>query len=370
MQPTTICLLVPNLGGGGAERVAVNLANSLTERNIKVHLVVFKKTGDYWDLLSRNVKIFSLESRGGRGRYAIISFIKYLRKEKPESVLAFMEHANLVAIISNILIRGKALLVISEHTTISKTKRRKIENIILRAFYPFADKIVTVSKSAADDLEKYVNHKKGQITCIYNPIVTSELSVRAREGSDHPYFKSGVPVILAVGRLTSQKNLGLLIRAFAKTKRHIKAKLLIIGEGLERGSLQNLVESLQLQEDVDLAGFQKNPYAYMSRASLVALSSNYEGLPSVLIEALACGTPVVSTDCESGPKEILDDGKYGILVPVGDEDKLAAALVECLNNLDKHRQMAVNFQREAMHKFTIDYATEKYLELLGAPHGV
>jgi glycosyltransferase involved in cell wall biosynthesis len=198
---------------------------------------------------------------------------------------------------------------------------------LIRRFYPWANSIVAVSKGVADDLAQTAGLPRERIQVIYNPVVTPELREKAQTPLDHPWFKPGQPpVLLAVGRMSPQKDFPTLIRAFARVRQTRPAKLLILGEGKERPGLETLVRQLGLGQDVSLPGFVTNPYPYMARTSLFVLSSRWEGLPGVLIEALYCGAPIIATDCPSGPTEILADGRYGQLVPVGDVTALARAI--------------------------------------------
>jgi len=376
-----MCLFISDLGGGGAQRMLVNLANQFAQKGQEVHLVVFQGIGDYWDILSPEIKIFILNKHG---LGILLPFTKYLWKERPCSILSFMLTPNIIAIIANVLSLWQARLVISERITYSKVELNSLEwltgkslfaknslkKIFAKLFYPLADEIIAVSKAVAEDLEEYGGYRKGRVKYIYNPTITPELFVLAKEEPQHRWLNEDVPVILAVGRLNPQKNYSLLIEAFAELRKSLKAKLIILGdvfmpeEKEEKIKLVKLIDELGIKEDVDLAGFQKNPYAFMSRTDLFVLSSDFEGLPNVLIEALACAAPVGATDCASGPREILAGGKYGILVPVGDKDKLAAAMKSALHNLESHKKMTMDFQREAMQQFTREYAAEKYLDVL------
>ena len=172
----------------------------------------------------------------------------------------------------------------------------------MKHFYPWADYIIGNSQGVADDLSQVTGLPRQRIKILYNPVVTPEVREKALALLDHPWFEPGQPpVVLAVGRLTKQKDFPSLIRAFAQVLPKRPARLLILGEGVDRPMLEELVEQLGLQDHVSIPGFVENPYAYMSRASLYVLSSRWEGLPTVLIEALYCGLPIVATDCPSGP---------------------------------------------------------------------
>ena len=202
---------------------------------------------------------------------------------------------------------------------------------LIKRFYPWADGIVAVSRGAADDLVRAAGLAPDRIEVVHNPIVTPELREMAAAPLDHPWFRPGqAPVVLSVGRFSPQKDFGTLIRAFSRVLRECRARLLILGDGPERAGLEALVADLNLGGAVELPGWVQNPYPYMVRADAYVLSSRWEGLPSVLIEALYCSVPVIATDCPSGPREILDGGKHGLLVPVGDEDALAEGIESAL----------------------------------------
>jgi glycosyltransferase involved in cell wall biosynthesis len=238
-------------------------------------------------------------------------------------------------------------LVICEHIQVSYYLlerpfwRNRFLGPLMRQVYPNADSIVAVSNGVAEDLARFAKLPRDMITTIYNPVVTPELIERSREPFDHPWFlDEDVPVILTVGRLAEQKDHPTLIRAFAKLRAQRHVRLLILGEGgsgrtvdtkrdKKRETLMTLAKELGVAEDVSIPGFTGNPLKYMANADLFVLSSRYEGLPTVVIEALACGCPVVSTDCP-GAVEILEQGRYGRVVPIGDVDSLAFAMAEAL----------------------------------------
>jgi glycosyltransferase involved in cell wall biosynthesis len=232
--------------------------------------------------------------------------------------------------------------------------------VLARWLYPKAYKVVAVSQGVAADTARFYRLPLDKVEFIYNPVVTPELISLSMQPVEHPWFSPGEPsVILGVGRLTRQKDFSTLLRAFALVRRERPMRLVIVGDGEERARLCALAHQLGIDEDVLLAGFDANPYRYMRRASVFVLSSRWEGLPSVLIEAIACGTPVVSTDCPSGPREILEDGKWGKLVPVGDPDKLAEAIIDTLDNPPAYDPAV----RAA--DFSVERAVEGYLNALG-----
>lgn len=329
-----LAIFIPSLVGGGAERVTVNLAQTLAEQGYLVDLVLAQQTGEYLDAVPPAVRIVNLRSSGVLA--SLPALVRYLRRQRPWAMISTLTYANIVALWARRLAGISMPLMVTEHNTFSVVRRVDLRDLglpwLAKRFYPWANYIVTVSKGAGNDLAQSLSLPCEQVTVIYNPVVTEQLRQRACEPLDHHWFAPDAPpVILTVGRLTEQKDFGTLIRAFAKVRSTRHVRLLILGEGAERQALEALVLQLGLEADVSLPGFVRNPAAFMARSALFALSSRWEGLPTVLIEALYCGTPVVATDCPSGPREILSDGRYGHLVPVGDVHALAQAMSKGLD---------------------------------------
>jgi glycosyltransferase involved in cell wall biosynthesis len=225
--------------------------------------------------------------------------------------------------------------------------------------------VVAVSKGVAEDLLRLAHLPSKKVRVIYNPVVTSELYRKAAEPLNHPWFgPEEPPVVLGMGRLTEQKDFPTLIHAFSYVRGELPARLMILGEGEDRSRLETLVRKFRLEGDVDLPGFVGNPFPYLKKASVFVLSSAWEGLPTVLIEALALGTPVVSTNCESGPAEILENGKWGKLVPVRNAEALARSIIEMLNQEERASPPSAVIER-----FTLDSAVRAYIEILGLDDG-
>lgn len=202
---------------------------------------------------------------------------------------------------------------------------------LIGRFYPWADRIVSVARGTADDLARTTGLSRERIEVVHNPIVTPELKELAKTPLDHPWFREGEPpVVLSVGRFSKQKDFGTLLRAFARVREDRPARLVILGDGPERSMLESLISELGLDEVAALPGWVANPYPWMAHAGVYVLSSRWEGLPSVLIEALYCAVPIVATDCLSGPREILEGGEHGLLVSVGDVEALARGIESAL----------------------------------------
>jgi len=229
----------------------------------------------------------------------------------------------------------------------------------MKLTYPWARMILAVSEGVADDLAQVLSFPRERITLVYNPVIDHNFFKQCDQEPTHPWFKPDQPpIILGAGRLTKAKDFQTLIRAFAIARRQTEIRLVIIGEGEERSKLEAMVRDMGLNLVVDLPGFVKNPYPLFNRAHVFVLSSIWEGLPTVLIEALTCGTPVISTDCRSGPKEILENGRYGCLVPVGDHEKISAQILTYL----AHPPQTPG--KESWQRYSLDTVLRNYKTVL------
>ena len=331
-----VAIFTSNMDGGGAERAMAKLAGGIAERGYDVDLVLSRAEGHYLAEVPDTVRIVDLDA--SRVLASIPGLIRYLRRERPVAMLTSMNYVNVVGIWAKTLARVDTRLVVNEQNALSleaahsPRRRHRLMPRLIGRFYPWADRIVSVARGTADDLARTTGLPRGRIEVVHNPIVTPELKELAAAPVDHPWFRPGEPpVVLSVGRLSRQKDFGTLLRAFARVRDRRPARLVILGEGPERGSLESLISELGLLEVATLPGWVANPYPWMANAGAYVLSSRWEGLPSVLIEALYCGVPIVATDCLSGPREILDDGAHGLLVKVGDVDALARGIESALD---------------------------------------
>ncbi len=359
-----LSIFIPSLMGGGAERVIVILANEISQRGIAVDLVLSRSIGPYLADVHPSVNIVDLGSK--RLFFSIIPLVKYIQMEKPKVMLTALNTANIIAIIARIISRVKFKLVISERAVTSVAikdnplMRSKLVPFLMRITYQKADAIVAVSFGVLDDLINNFKMSSKKIYVVYNPVVTSQLIKLSNEKFDHEWFENEeVPVILSIGRLTSQKNFTLLIRAFSLLLKSREVRLIILGKGELQKELESLAIELNIRDKVSFPGFVKNPFMWMKNSSLFVLSSDYEGLPGTLIQAMACGTPVVSTDCPSGPKEILENGKWGKLVPMKDVESLSKAMAVTLDE-EAHPDVALRAQY-----FDVSHGVEGYLKVLG-----
>ena len=358
-----IALLVPSMRGGGAERAMLGLATGFSERGIPVDLVLVKAEGEYLSQLPERVRLVNLDSNRTAG--SILKLVRYLRLEQPASLLSTLAQTNVVALLAKLML-GKHLHVVTRmENTFSEMfddgsfKQRQTLRL-LKMLLPTADGIAAISQGVADDLCKLIPVACHKVMTIYSPVVWPNHSNKAAAPVEHPWFDNGsVPVVLAAGRLTSVKDHATLLRAFARVLCSRPARLLILGVGPERENLLKLADHLGLSQCVDLPGFDPNPFVYMSRSRVFVLPSKYEGFGNVLPEAMACGTPVVSTDCRSGPREILEDGRWGRLVPVGDWHAMAEAILDTLDNPIPSDQLI-----SRASDFSSDASIDRYLEVL------
>jgi glycosyltransferase involved in cell wall biosynthesis len=358
-----IAFFLPGLHGGGAERIVLNLTEGIAERGLPVDLVLAAAVGPLSEQVARGVRLVDLASP--RVLRSIRPLARYLRRERPRAMISSMSHANLVALWAAKLAGTGTPVVVTEHNTMSQSalQQGRLERAlwppVLRAFYPWASHVVAVSCDAADDFARSVGMSRERVQVIYNPVIMPDIEARAGRVPEHPWFRPGEPpVILGIGRLTRQKDFPTLVRAFAELRRQRSARLIILGEGEDLAALEALVADLGLRNDVQLPGFRDNPLGYLAASALFVLSSAWEGLPTVLIEALAVGTRVVSTDCRSGPREILQDGRLGTLVPVGDVAALSAAMAAALDCPPPQVPTG------ALEPFTREAAVDNYLRLL------
>jgi glycosyltransferase involved in cell wall biosynthesis len=288
----------------------------------------------------------------------------YLRQSRPKVLIVTLRHSSIVALWAKKFTGISTRIFVREAGMLSINRIRGIKGLMLsslaRSCYPWADGVIAVSEGVAGDIAHFARIQRDRIHTLYNPVVTPDLLDRAREPIRHPWFVSQTaPVILGAGRLNSAKGFDNLIQAFAELRQRREAKLMILGEGEKRAELEALSRNLKLEKDVSLPGFVPNPFAYMARASLFVLSSKCEGLPGVLIQAMACGCPVVSTDCPSGPYEILEGGRFGSLVEVGNVAALARAMKETLDS-----PLPSEVLKNRASDFSLEKIMPKYMEVL------
>jgi glycosyltransferase involved in cell wall biosynthesis len=357
-----------NRGRGGIPRVMINLINGFVDEGFQVDLLVPGPDSPDFMELRPEVRVMRI----GKTTLLrnVLFLVQYLRKARPPALLSNQERSTRTAVMARCLAGTRTPIFIRVGTTLSVyLKRRHLIQRILHkrsiAFhYRRIDGIIAVSRGVAEDIAGTTGIPLEQIHVIRNPTVPSDVAQRAQEDIDHPWFAPGnPPVVLAVGRLTKAKDFSTLMRAFAKLRSLKKCRLVILGEGKERQKLTALAGELGIENDTDLPGYAANPFAYMDRAALFVLSSAWEGSPNVLIEALSVGVPVVATDCENGPREILENGRYGTRVPVGDVEAMAEAMFQALE-----KPMDKALLQSAVEAYKADRSAVAYLTAMGL-HG-
>ncbi len=338
MRVKRIAFLFPSLQSrseGRVDLVQIEVANRFAKLGYEVNLVVV--SGDGVDAshvrYPDNMKLITLNAK--RALYSIPALCSLLRETRPDVLVSTLDYLNVTAVLCRLICRVRLRVIGLERNTLSVAARNapswrgRRMALLARLFYPRLDATVAVSSGVADDLVRTAGLPREKVSVIYNPVVTRDLYEKAEEPVAHPWFQHAEPpVVLGVGRLTAAKDFETLIRAFALVRKERRARLLILGEGEQRARLQALVRELRLETDAALPGWVGNPYKYMKRAAVFVLSSKWEGFGNVIVESMALGTPVVSTDCPNGPAEILEGGKWGRLVQVGDHNGLAVAIIQ------------------------------------------
>lgn len=367
MSVPRIAALFSTSGHSGVDRLARHLLPALVRRGYAVDLLKVRAHGPHLEQVADAPRIIDLGT--AHTLLSLPAVVRYLRRERPAVLLADKDRVNRLALAARALAGTPTRLILRSGITISVdlAARGALERWVQRQsmgkLYRFADGVLVPSVGAADDMATYTGLARAHIHALPPPVVPAALFDTPQPRPDHPWFAPAAPpLILSVGELSARKDFATLIRAFAQLRAQQPARLMILGDGRQREALLTLAAELGVAEDVALPGFVPQPYAYMAHAALFAFASRWEGLGFVLIEALAVGTPVVSTDCPSGPREILDHGRFGPLVPVGDAAALAAAMRATLAN-----PVPRPLLQQAARRFEIETATDAYLAIMGLP---
>jgi glycosyltransferase involved in cell wall biosynthesis len=374
MSTPRCAFFLPNLDGGGAELALLRLAGGFADRGVPTDLVLARASGAYLERVPGGVRVVDLRARRPRVLHKTVGLARYMRRERPAALVAALDIVS-SSTVARALTGAPTRVVMSVQTNLSqqfadRPTGARARALLVRALYRRADQLIAASSGTADDLARLTGLERDRIAVIHNPAVPPDLEALAAKAAGHPWLdEDGPPVVLGIGRLVRQKDFPTLIRAFAAVRRERPVRLIILGAPDRREpavprEIQRLIDQHRLAADVSLPGFVDNPYAYLARASVFALSSAYEGFGNVVAEALATGTPVVSTDCESGPREILDGGRFGRLVSVGDHAALARGVLETLAappDGDALRRRAAVFRQDAV--------VDRYLDALALPVG-
>lgn len=360
MSRVRLDILAPMKSWGGIEGKIATLSKEFVARGVDVQLLL-PRGGKipYPERLPQEISIRDLATRGKLGTVARL--MEHFRSDPPDALLAAKDHAVKSAVLARGLSRAHVPIFVKLTNTQSEVLRRRWKRQVAKWVYPWADGVIAISEGVREDYIAHFSTPPERVTVIYNPAVTPDFARRLRESPSHPWLASEtLPVVLAAGRLTQQKGFDTLLEAFAMLRKQKEARLLILGEGPLRNELIRRAEELGVGPYVDLPGYVPNPLAWMARASLFVLSSRYEGLGNVLIEALAAGAPVVSTDCPSGPREILEEGRLGPLVPPEDTKALAQAMTETLGRAPEKEVV-----ERSLDRFRSGPVADRYLEFMG-----
>lgn len=375
-----LMLVVPSLMGGGAEKVAATLCQSFRQTYPEIDILLVCFSGKSTFSLP-HVRVFSLAARERSNPIAttfkfckiILALSRIIRRESPRTILTFMDYANVATVLAGVLAGSGSRIVLSVHTRPSAQTRELAADIWERAVgfligrtYNRADAVIAVSKAVGDDLADNFAVERHRLRVVPNPVDLKQIADLTGAEVPEDIFSDGVPVILAVGRLSREKGHDLLLHAFARARASFAVRLVIVGEGREEASLRKLSLALGIDGDVVFLGYQANPFKYMARSTLFVLPSTYEGFALVLVEAMTCGLPVVATRSYQGIEEIVEPGETGLLVEVGDEEALTAAILRLLGDADLRRSLAES-ARTRVEAFAVDRITDLYGTVLGLP---
>ena len=332
----TIALFLPSLAGGGAERVFVDLANEFAARGLCIDLVLASAEGPYLADVASAVRI--VDFKAARILRALLPLVRYLRAVRPAAMLSGLDHANVVAILARRLAGSGTRCVISMRSVPTEVYRRadsggsRLLLQLMKIAYPFSDAIIANSHAVAVDLSRLLRISVDELHVIHNPLNLARIESESRAPLAHDWFSEGAPpVVLGVGSLAPLKDFETLIRAFAIVRQSRACRLVILGEGPDRKRLEAVGRSIGVANHVLMPGFVPNPFAWMRRARVFVSSSVTEGFPNAMLQALALGLPIVSTDSAGGSAELLENGRWGTLVPVGRPGAMAAAIGDCLD---------------------------------------
>ena len=332
-----IALFLPSLEGGGAERAFVDLANQFVDLGVRVDLVLVRAKGPYLSEVRSEVLVVDLQ--GSRTTLAVLKLFRYLRRNRPDAIISGLDTANITSMIACIAAKCSNRAIFTQRAILRECYRLQYPHthrawlVILRIIYARARLIITNSHSASHDLCEGFGIPLSKLAVIHNSVDINRIERLAIVDPKHPWTTSSAkPLILSVGSLTPRKDFSTLLRAFVIVQQSLDCNLVVLGEGSERNRLEALAQEIGVGDSVQFLGYDLNPFRWMARARVMASSTMAEGCPNVIQQALACGTPIVATDCPGGTSEILEGGKWGRLVPVGNPQVMAEAIIATLKD--------------------------------------
>lgn len=360
-----LAVFVASLFHGGVGKMRVHLINEIARRGHRVELLIADRDSPYMDLVSPAIRIVPVGTSNAVTGIPAVAL--YLLRARPRVMLSQRVRVNVLTLRAHALARAQTRMFVTVNTNMTRELealrpgKRERHLALMQRYFPRNDGVIAVSRGVADDLAQLLGWPSGRIAVAPNPVVTPTLAQQATVPIDHPWFAPGAPpLVLGMGRLEPQKDFPTLLRAFARLRATRDCRLMILGEGKLRTELEHLAGELGIRGEVAFPGFMSNPYAYLARAALFVLSSRWEGSPNSLTEALALGTPLVSTDCPDGPREILENGRHGALVPVGDVEALAAAMAQTLQHPPERARLV-----QAAQRYTLERSASAYIAALG-----
>ena len=357
-----LAIFISSFRGGGAEKVAVNLANEFVKCGKSVEIITISNDGPLKVNVSKKVKIISFNK--SRAIYALPNLITYLRSEKPSAILTVMDHINIIGILGNLLSQSNTKICISIHTNLhyefikNSSAKKKAMLFFIKSLYQKAHKIISVSKSGAKDISMIANIPIDKIDVIYNPILSDDFFKISNKKVEDKWINTvKLPLVISAGRLSEEKDFITLIRAFKLVLNEIDCRLMIFGEGDQKSKLECEIKKLGLCSKIKLKGFVDNLPAYINHSDLFVMTSKVEGFGNVLVEAMALNVPIVSTDCPTGPREILENSDC--LASVGDVEGVAKKMLDSLKG-----GKALNYSPDRVNDFNINSIVNSYLNLL------
>jgi len=370
---TSLFLCSPSLVMGGAERYLVNLSEGLLDEGHEVTIILVEAKGPLLADVDKRCRMIVMNKT--RVIKSISSLTSIFKENSPDVIISFQTHMNVSTLIAMALAKTTVPVIITEHAPIANHLNigapmlTRIKNgvmlTLVKNLYKRANKFIGVSTSVAQQYAEFSAIPRQNVRVIATPIVTPMLLMRAAQAPTHPWLiEKTHPVIISMGRLVGEKDQATLIRAFGLLRKQMNARMIIFGEGVERKNLEEIIQNLGIGKDVDLPGEVLNPFREMSQADLYVHSAKLEGFGNVLVEALACGLPVIATDCPVGPREILSDGQYGVLTPVGDEYVLAKEMYRVLNMSKLEKDRIINAGKERANEFTLNHSVKSYMDII------
>lgn len=354
-----ILLFISSLGGGGAERTIVNIANGLVDRNYEVIIITAKNGSNvYEEFLSYKVKLETLNC--SRTKYSVLRLAKSIKRINPDLIFSTLNFSNIVAFIANVISLSFKPVIVREATNRAVIGEVSIFNRLITSFvYNRVNRVIALSNGVKEEIVRHFWVKHSKVSVIYNPVDIEKIIELKNENVIDYEFSNSFHHIIALGRLHPHKDFLTLIKALQIAKESVNIKLLIVGDGNQKKMLKNYCDENDLNDLVSFLGFKSNPYKYINRSAILVLSSIVEGFGHVIIEAMSLGVPVISTNCMSGPKEIIKNNQYGEIVAVGDFNELAKKIVYLLKN-DQRRKELSDLGKKRSKDFKLDSIVAQY----------